>query len=244
MPHAPFVPDRAERGAPREGSPQSLDRRLFMQLLAFAAKGELPACELGRALSATLARRGAGAILYEDLLHPAGLALLLFDEDPATLARLGRALVAEHAGSLRCRPELTMLGRTYGTGFEADLEERLLRRPRATVLDERWPWAIWYPLQRRRSFARLEGHEQGLLLQEHARIGRAYGEAGLAHDVRLACHGLDQNDNDFVVGLVGPELHPLSQLVQTMRSTRHTASYIAHMGPFFVGHAVWRQAPS
>ena len=32
---------------------------------------------------------------------------------------------------------------------------------------------------------------------EHGGIGRAYGEADYAHDVRLACHGLGTEDNDF-----------------------------------------------
>ena len=55
------------------------------------------------------------------------------------------------------------------------------------------------------------------VLREHADIGKAYGDQDLAHDVRLACHGLDKNDNDFIVGLVGPRLHPLSIIVQRMR---------------------------
>ena len=71
-------------------------------------------------------------------------------------------------------------------------------------------------------------------------LGRTYGEADLAHDVRLACHGLDTHDNDFVIGLVGRELHPLSHLVQTMRRTAQTAEFIQTLGPFFVGHALWR----
>ena len=71
-------------------------------------------------------------------------------------------------------------------------------------------------------------------------LGRTYGEADLAHDVRLACHGLDTHDNDFVIGLVGRELHPLSHLVQTMRRTAQTAEFIQTLGPFFVGQALWR----
>ncbi len=35
---------------------------------------------------------------------------------------------------------------------------------------------------------------------EHGGIGHAYGRAGYGTDIRLACHGLDKNDNDFVVG--------------------------------------------
>ena len=71
-------------------------------------------------------------------------------------------------------------------------------------------------------------------------IGRAYGEAGLATDVRLACHGLDTHDNEFVIGLLGKDLYPLSHVVQTMRKTRQTSEYIVQMGPFFVGHVAWR----
>ena len=63
--------------------------------------------------------------------------------------------------------------------------------------------------------------------------------ADLAFDVRLACHGLDQHDNDFVIGLIGKSLHPLSHCVQTMRKTRQTAEYIDQMGPFFVGRRVF-----
>jgi chlorite dismutase len=58
----------------------------------------------------------------------------------------------------------------------------------------------------------------------------------------LACHGLDKNDNDFVVGLIGKDLHPLSAIVQTMRKTQQTALYLDRLGPFFVGRAFW-QAP-
>ena len=71
-------------------------------------------------------------------------------------------------------------------------------------------------------------------------LGRAYGDADLAHDIRLACHGLDVNDNDFVIGLVGRDLHALSHLVQAMRRTIQTSQYLETLGPFFVGHAVWQ----
>ena len=74
-------------------------------------------------------------------------------------------------------------------------------------------------------------------------IGRSYAEEDLAHDIRLACHGIDTHDNEFVIGLVGKDLHPLSHLVQTMRKTKQTSQYIQSMGPFFVGFSVW-QSPS
>jgi chlorite dismutase len=77
-------------------------------------------------------------------------------------------------------------------------------------------------------------------MREHGTIGKSYAAADLAHDVRLACHGLDANDNEFVIGLIGKSLHPLSHIVQRMRSTRQTSEFINQMGPFFVGRAALR----
>ena len=139
------------------------------------------------------------------------------------------------------RPSFAMLGRTYSTGHEPDLEHVLLRRPIQNVMQEELGWHVWYPLRRTGAFARLEPQEQGGILREHAQIGMAYGQAELAHDIRLACHALDAEDNEFVIGLVGRDLHPLSHLVQTMRKTKQTSEYIAKMGPFFVGRVAHRQ---
>ena len=75
---------------------------------------------------------------------------------------------------------------------------------------------------------------------EHSGIGRVYGQANLAYDIRLACYGLDKNDNDFVIGLLGGELHPLSAIVERMRKTKQTSQYLSNLGPFFVGRAVWQ----
>ena len=134
----------------------------------------------------------------------------------------------------------TMLGRSYSTGYEPDLDFWLINRPIETVTNPLWPWAVWYPLRRSGAFARLPPQEQGAILREHGEIGKAYGTQDLAHDVRLACHGLDANDNEFVIGLLGKELHPLSHVVQTMRKTRQTSEFIVQMGPFFIGHSVFR----
>ena len=234
--------DLRERGNDAAGQPIQLDRRLFMQLLAFHCEpGHSPAGAVEN-LGAGLSRHGMAGVVYEDVNQPRGLALLTFSEDPADFVRKTRVLANEVAG-LVPRPELTMLGRSYATGYEQDLEFWLLRRPRETVLNESWPWAIWYPLRRKGPFERLEPAEKGSIMREHGMIGRSYGDSDLAHDVRLACHGLDQHDNDFVIGLVGKALHPLSHVVQAMRATRQTAEFMDQMGPFFVGHAVLRHAP-
>ena len=223
--------DVRERGA----NQQSVDRRLFMQLQAFG--GCADAKPLVRALEASRAE----AVLYQDLNDPRGVAVLGMSEDPTFFVESFRELLNTGPfAELVLKPELTMVGRTYASGFEADLDEWLLRRPRRTALNPAWPWGIWYPLRRTGSFARLSPQEQGTIIREHSVLGRAYGEADLAHDVRLACHGLDAHDNDFVIGLVGHALHPLSHLVQAMRRTAQTAQYLQTLGPFFVGHVVWQ----
>ena len=79
-----------------------------------------------------------------------------------------------------------------------------------------------------------------MILAEHGTIGMSFGSADLAHDIRLACHGLDTHDNDFVVGLIGKELFPLSAIVQTMRKTQQTSLYLERLGPFFIGRVVWQ----
>ena len=228
--------DVRERGAPVDGQPQHLDRRLFMQLQVFEAAGD-PA-EALRELGAALRDAGVPSVLYEDVSHPRGIGVLTFSEDPALFVKKARPVLAREG--LTLRPEFTMLGRSYSTGYESDLAFWLLERPKQTVLHDGWDWHVWYPLKRTGAFNRLEGREQGAILREHGTIGKRYGESDLAHDIRLACHGLDVHDNDFVIGLIGKALHPLSHVVQTMRKTRQTSEFMDHMGPFFVGHAVWR----
>lgn len=225
--------DILERGANRQTS----TRRLYMQLQAFGG------CEDAKVLVQVLERASIEGVLYADATDPRGVALLGIAEDPAFFVGRWRELLgASPFAELSRKAELTMFGRTYASGFEADLEDWLLHRPRRMALGPEWAWAIWYPLRRTGAFARLPAPQQGAILKEHAVLGRAYGEADLAHDVRLACHGLDAHDNDFVIGLVGRDLYPLSHLVQTMRRTAQTAEFIQTLGPFFVGHVLWRSA--
>ncbi|NLE88673.1 MAG: chlorite dismutase family protein [Myxococcales bacterium] len=234
--------DIRERGAPREGQPQSMDRRLFMQLLVLQQEdGQDFEQRLGQAVAA----RGVGAVVYQDVNHPQSAAVLTWSENPADFVEKVRpSLNPKELGAFRVRDALTMIGRTYSTGYEPDLEYWLLRRPVETALNRDWPWAVWYPLRRSGAFEQLEPREKGAVLREHAEIGKAYGSADLAHDIRLACHGLDANDSEFVIGLIGKELYPLSHVVQRMRSTQQTSRYIAQMGPFFVGRAVFWHAGS
>jgi hypothetical protein len=233
--------DVLEYGGKRDGTRQKTDRRLFMQLLVVDAPAGQDADALGKRVAELCSRNRIAAVVYADVSDPRGLGLLTWSEDPAHFVRDVRPLFADAAlASVTTRPALAMLGRTYATGHEPDLEWSLLSRPIENVLNETHRWHVWYPLRRVGAFARLESHDQSQILREHAQIGMAYGAQELAHDVRLACYGIDANDNEFVIGLLGRDLHPLSHLVQAMRKTRQTSEFIERMGPFFVGHVLQR----
>lgn len=240
QPGLPVI-DVNEYGGKRDGVRQSMNRRLFMQLLVLDAPPGFDADAAGAELAKLLRGRNLSGVVYADTSSPQGLGLLTWSEDPAFFIRDVRPLFREEAlQDLELRHGFSMLGRTYSIGYEPDLEHWLLRRPIENVLDEGFPWHVWYPLRRTGAFAKLPAEEQNAILREHAQIGLAYGQQDLATDVRLACHGLDANDNEFVIGLIGRELHSLSHLVQTMRKTRQTSEFIQQMGPFFVGHVLAR----
>ncbi len=225
--------DVQERGA----NQQSLNQRLFMQLQVFGG------CHDAHVLGHVLKTSGIEGVLYRDVNDSQGVGVLSMHQDPAFfVTTLRDVLGAEPFRQLAQKHEYSMIGRTYASGFEGDLQDWLLAKPRRTVCNPAWRWAVWYPLRRSGAFSMLPQQEQGAILREHGTIGRAYGEADLAHDVRLACHGLDAHDNDFLIGLIGRELHPLSHVVQTMRKTKQTSEFIQSMGPFFVGHALWQSS--
>jgi hypothetical protein len=233
----PEPPDLSEKGGMKDGQPQRSHARLFMQFLAFDG------CTDSRPLLDAVARAKIDGVLYEDVNDPRGIGLLTFSETPGYFIDRVRPLLNEAPfRALTQKHEYTMLGRTYAIGYEPDLVDVLQHRPRRTVLNPLWMWAVWYPLRRNGRFAQLPPEEQRVILAEHGTIGMSFGAGDLAHDVRLACHGLDKNDNDFIVGLVGKELFPLSAVVQTMRKTQQTALYLDRLGPFFVGRAIWQSA--
>ena len=228
-------PDLSEKGGVRDGQPQRSDDRLFMQLLAFGG------CSDPAQVAGHLEKHGVEGAVYEDVNDPRGIAVLSVSADPAAFVeRVRPALTSGPCASLTLKPEYSMLGRTYALGYEPDLTETLIHRPRRTVLNPDWKWAIWYPLRRSGKFAQLSDQQQRTILSEHGAIGMAFGAGDLAHDVRLACHGLDRDDNDFVIGLIGKQLFPLSAVVQSMRKTQQTALYLDRLGPVFIGRAAWR----
>lgn len=230
-------PDIDERGGLRGGEPQRSDQRLFMQLLAFGD------CLRPADVVDQVQASGLDAVVYEDVNDPRGIAVLSVSRDPNAFVDLVRPMLNSGAlATLTLRPQYTMLGRTYALGYEPDLQSALFDRPRRTVLNPEWRWAVWYPLRRNGQFAQLPAEEQRVILAEHGEIGMRFGAADYAHDVRLACYGLDRDDNDFVIGLIGKELYPLSACIQAMRKTQQTSLYLDRLGPFFIGRALWQSA--
>lgn len=231
--------DVFEHSVPREGKPQALNERLFMQLHVFTG------CPDPGPVVAAARESGFDCVVYRDLADPRGIGFLTMDTDPTHFVTRARDFLNDGPfRDLTQRPEFTMFGRTYSLGYEPNLQDWLIDKPRRTALTTNWPWVMWYPLRRTGEFATLPEGEQKEILAEHGRIGIAYGRADLGHDIRLACHGLDVRDNEFVIALVGKELHPLSHLVQRMRRTKQTSRYIRAMGPFFVGHAIFQTPTS
>jgi chlorite dismutase len=227
--------DLAEKGR-RGGQQISLDRRLFMKFTAFGRCGD------PHAAITALAEDGVEGALYLDANDPQGIGVIVMAEDPSYFVTTLRALFNHRPfADFTHKPELDMLGRTYSIGYEPDLEDTLFGRPRRKLLDPVNQWAIWYPLQRAKKFQTLPPEHQRKILAEHGTLAHRY--AGHAADVRLACHGLDKSDNDFIVGLLGAQLHPLSAIVQEMRKTEQTSQYLDSLGPFFVGKVAWQAKP-
>jgi chlorite dismutase len=228
--------DLREKGRGTDGQTIAMDGRLFMQFLAFGGADDTAV------LTESLRAAGIQGVLYADLNDPYGIGLLTFSEDPAYFLETTRPFLnTTPFNTLSPKPEMTMFGRTYAVGYEQDLQQTLITRPVARVTNPETPWAIWYPLRRSGAFVNLPPQEQRAILMEHGGIGRAFGRAGYGSDIRLACYGLDKNDNDFVVALIGPELYPLSAIVERMRKTKQTSMYLESLGPFFIGKAIWQQ---
>jgi chlorite dismutase len=231
----PTIPDLSEKGRDAAGQVISMNRRLFMQLLAF---GDVPEIQV---LVESMQASGVPGTLYADVNDPRGVGLLTWHEQPDYfVTTLRNFLQNSPFADLTQKPEFTMLGRSYSIGYEADLEHVLFKRPIGRATNPATPWHVWYPLRRKGSFEKLPPAEQKAILSEHGNLGALFSAGDFGNDIRLDCRGLDIHDNDFVIGLIGKELFPLSAMVQAMRKTRQTSEFLEKLGPFFVGKAVWQ----
>ena len=135
--------DILEHGLDRDGARTTFDKRLFMQLQVFGG------CTNERQLVEKLEEAGIEAVLYKDMNDPQAVGLLTMSEDPTSFVTTLRDLLNDEPFMmLDFKPEFTMLGRSYSSGYEPDLEDWLVAKPRRTALNPDWPWAVWYPLRR------------------------------------------------------------------------------------------------
>ncbi|MDQ3081728.1 MAG: chlorite dismutase family protein [Gemmatimonadota bacterium] len=210
---------------------------LFMQLQVFTG------CRDSQPVVLALRESGITAAVYESATDPLGVGVVVACREPDELVdRVAPLYRSDIFCSLVPCPRLTMTGRTYLIGYESDHEATLIHRPLEKLLAPSLRWVIWYPLRRSGAFERISADEQRIAMREHGSAGAEFAKSGMAHDIRLSCHGLDANDNDFVIGIAGPELAPLSALVERMRKTVQTSMYLEKLGPFFVGRALWQSA--
>jgi hypothetical protein len=194
MPGLPEI-DVREWGGKRDGERQVLDRRTFFQLMAFDVVHGQTLAGI-QALASMLSEQRIASVLYQEASAPMTIALLTWSEDPAHFVE--RVLPIVDRPELVQRREYTMLGRTYSLGHEPDLEHACSAAPWSTASTQAGTGTSGIRSGASGAFEKLEKHDQGIILKEHAMIGMAYGKKGLAHDVRLACHGLDAGDNEFV----------------------------------------------
>ena len=232
---SPSIPDLSEKGRNAAGQVISINRRLFMQLLAFTGAQDV------KVLVESLQASGLPATLYVDINDPQGVGVLSWHEHPDYFITTWRNFLhSSPFADLAPRPEFTMLGRSYSIGYEADLEHVLFNRPIGRATNPATPWHVWYPLRRKGCFEKLPPAEQKAILAEHGNLGALFSAGDFGNDIRLDCRGLDTHDNDFVIGLIGRDLFPLSAMVQAMRKTRQTSEFLEKLGPFFIGKAVWQ----
>jgi chlorite dismutase len=97
------VIDVNERGAEREGRPQTMDRRLFMQFLAFHTSAATPRMGVESLANAFTERRIA-AVVYDDVNDPRGVGILTWSENPAHFVTARRPCWAIRFAGSRCGP--------------------------------------------------------------------------------------------------------------------------------------------
>lgn len=201
------------------------DIPLFLQLLVFTD------CTDFKPLSMQLSRLDLDCYLFKDLRDPQGIGVLAIAEDPEHIvSQLQEALSNRLLRVLMLRQELTMTARTHAAATPTRHElEAMLR-------NAEWPWAIWYPMRGTASLSDLDEKLQGPVFD---RIVDTAGvdPAGFGRAL-LKSHGLDQHANEFVQGLLGPDLHQLSTVVEATRRSPLHSEYVAASGPFFVGRAI------
>ncbi len=155
-------------------------------------------------------RAGSTGALYVDANDPQGIGIMVASEDPDYF-------VTRLATLFNRRPFADFVHRPRVRHARSQLLDRLRVRPRGHTAREAArkaaePREYTGPSGTRcsapRSSRPCPADHQRRILAEHGSLAKRYGAGGHAADVRLACHGLDSNDNDFIVGLARTQATP------------------------------------
>ena len=233
-------PDRprpsAEKGT-RDGERISLDRRLFVK---FTACGNCR--DVNAAAANALDRAGVTGALYLDANDPRGIGLVAVSEDPEWFVTTWRDLLA--SPPLRCDGAK---GRS-STCWDAPIPSATSRTSSTCSSSGRSPAS---PTRRSagRSGTRFavpspsrSSPPPTSAASSPSTAPSATGTAppGSPSTCASPATASTANDNDFIIGLLGANLFPLSSIVQAMRGTEQTSRYLESLGPFFVGRVAWQ----
>ena len=146
------IVDVNERAGHHTGNPQVLDTRPVHAAAGVRLRAERRAARGDRALGrGSCERARAKAVLYADVNAPRGLGVLTLERGPRALraAHVGPALACarRRRGSRSGRSSPCSGARTRPATSRTCAYSCSIARSRPCS-NERWPWAIWYPLRR------------------------------------------------------------------------------------------------
>ena len=113
--------DISEKGRNKDGTPISINRRLYMQFLAFGGSDN------DDSLTRDLKSAEFDSVLYSDINDPSGVGLLTLNESADFFTNELRQFLRKSSfRTLIHKLAYTMLGRTYSFGYESDLVDTLI----------------------------------------------------------------------------------------------------------------------
>jgi chlorite dismutase len=208
------------------------DNTLFLQLQIFDIEPAAGPRAMVSALSRRLREKRIDGVIYGDANDHRGIGLLTWAADPGDILDNVHALLGgKRFSALTPRPGWVMFGRVSGDAA-ANTPEVLLNGDRN--------WAAWYPVRNKAEWALLDDAAQAKVHKAHGTVAKSFTDDGRVAYVRLACHGIDPEDNDQIFGLTAGSLMDISLLQEAMRGTAQVATHVSKMGPVFVGRKIWQ----
>jgi len=209
------------------------DNTLFLQLQVFDIEPAAGPRAMVSALSRRLREKRIDGVIYGDANDHRGIGLLTWATNPGDILDNVHALLGgKRFSALTPRPGWVMFGRVgsdqpYGTTVE-------------TLLNGSQSWAVWYPVRNKPEWGSLDAGSQQSVHDEHIEAAKSFIAEGRVSYARLACHGLDPEDNDYISYMAAADLGDISSLAEAIRGTAQVSTHTDKMGPVFVGRKIWQ----